>query len=280
MCLMRRAVLVGLLLVVPHAGLANEYRLSAGVEITTGDYGDRTNTNVVYSTFSGRYAFGPWSIWATLPYVSVSGPGLVIDANVVQLDGSSLVFQQRLQTFLENATAGGFSVAGNNAGVGDVTIGAVRTIELSSGAFYADLSATLRLPTAERARRLGAGVVEGATKIDLVYLDEDIGVLVGGGRRFSGRSSVFPLADAWIATASVFKSMGPSTVLGVLYDWRQSEFADASPISEMTLFVSTPISERWNLVSYGVVGFSSGSPDYGIGIRLSYDFDARWFSRR
>jgi hypothetical protein len=40
----------------------------------------------------------------------------------------------------------------------------------------------------------------------------------------------------------------------------------------MTLFWSRRLSPAWRLQLYGVVGFSNGSPDAGVGAVLDYRF--------
>lgn len=260
-----------------HAG---QMRLSAGVDITSGAYGGASEIDIIYSSVAARYAGDDWSVRLNVPVVNVTGAGLLTDSSVAVLQVAPPDFTERIDDFvsLTGLVSGPGEVS--STGLGDITISALKSFPLKRRRLYADVSGTLKLPTADRRKLLGTGEVEGAAQLDIVYHMDAFSVIAGGGRRFTARSRVFPLDDAWLATAGAFMSAGPDITVGVLYDWREAIFLGAPAASELTSYVSVPIGARWSAVAYGVAGLSEGSPDYGFGLRFSFDFEPRFFSRR
>ena len=56
-----------------------QFRTSAGVDYSSGNYGAATKTDVVYSYASLRAMKGPWTLRLVVPWISVSGPAVLLD---------------------------------------------------------------------------------------------------------------------------------------------------------------------------------------------------------
>jgi hypothetical protein len=56
---------------------------------------------------------------------------------------------------------------------------------------------------------------------------------------------------------------------GLIYDYRESAFVDGDAISELSVFVSWQIEDRWTIQFYAFTGFSDSSPDWGAGVLFS-----------
>lgn len=56
------------------------WRISAGANYSEGDYGDVEKTKVVSAPVAVRYRKGNFSVRVSLPYVSIDGPGSLLDS--------------------------------------------------------------------------------------------------------------------------------------------------------------------------------------------------------
>src|SRR5437868_7003596 len=56
-----------------------QFRSLAGFDISSGDYGAATPTDVYYTYATLRASKGPWTLRATVPWLRVVGPAVLLD---------------------------------------------------------------------------------------------------------------------------------------------------------------------------------------------------------
>ena len=81
--------------------------------------------------------------------------------------------------------------------------------------------------------------------------------------------------DVLMASVGGAWEAGNASMLGVMFDFRQSALIDADDIQEVTAFGSFRMSEHWTFDIYAFTGFTDSSPDWGGGISIATDFSPR-----
>ena len=56
-----------------------------------------------------------------------------------------------------------------------------------------------------------------------------------------------------------------------VFDYRQATSAGAEPMRELMAYLSWEVEGSWVINGYGVVGFSTSSPDVAVGIQISFE---------
>ena len=232
---------------------AEDYlQVGAGVDYSSGDYGDVADTEILALPVSVKYNTGNFYVRASLPYVHVKGPGSVVPG-----DGG--------------AVPGGPSGAvRSRSGIGDLSLSAGYTLPLAERT-YLDLTARVKVPTASEAKGLGTGTTDITAEAALTQQLGQLSLSARGGRRFNGSSTLFPLRDVWQAGAGAYYQTGNLT-LGLDYDWREGSLSTAADRSEMTGSATFKLSRQVRVQAYGYTGFTNGSPDAGGGLQLFYRF--------
>jgi hypothetical protein len=236
---------------------AAQTSFGVGAEYTTGKYGGTEKTDTLYVPFVVKHETGPWMLKATIPYLRNSGPGNVVGAGAdrVTLPGAS-------------------SARRTESGLGDIVASAFYTLrdERSSG-LGVDAGLKVKLPTADEAKGLGTGEMDYALQADFFKpLDSALTVFGSLGYRWYGDPPGVSLRNVPYGALGLSRRMSAETTVGVAWDYRPRITSGGAAISEATAFWSQRLSREWKLQLYGVVGFSDGSPDGGIGALLDYRF--------
>jgi hypothetical protein len=230
--------------------------LSVGADYTTGKYGASQSTDILYIPFTGKYETGPWAYKLVVPYIRITGPG-----NVVGAPGDTVVL------------SGASGTRRTESGLGDVVASAFyNVLNEHTAPIGLDLGGKIKFGTADENRGLGTGKNDVSVQADLF---KPIGALTPFGsigyRRYGDPAGVnFKNVVYWSAGVS-YKTAPPTTV-GVAYDFRPRILDGGSHVSEMTAYVSHKLSADWKIQLYGVHGFSTGSPDWGVGGVLAYSY--------
>jgi hypothetical protein len=232
-----------------NSALADKLTLSAGMEYSRGDYGDPVSTDVFYEYVSAKYWSGPWAVKLSIPFVQVDGAGTIVD------DGSE------------------FDAGGEDrmvGGVSDVSLTIQRNFSWKDEGLYLDLFAKARLPTGDRDRGLGSGEVDYTAAAQLTKAIGDFEVYVYGGRRFLSDTDEFERRDGWILSAGASAEVSESVEVGAFFDWREAAVEEASAPMELGLELTGKISDDVKLSVSGSVGLNENSPDYSVGVSLSW----------
>ncbi len=257
-----------LLLAVSAAHAEDGLALGIGADYSSGDYGTTTTTEIWSVPLSARYTSGDWTWKASLPWVRVSGdagvlPGLGNVGNVNPKGrgrghggGSEIV-----------PIAGD---SGSATGLGDLRLSGTYSFP-STGATGVDLTANVKVATADEDKGLGTGATDYGLALDL-YRDFNGTTLFGGaGYTVLGDSDFIDTDSVWNANIGVSRAVGNGS-LGVMYDWRAAATTTADDRSEVTGFYSINSSDSAKWQFYATKGLSDGSPEWGAGVSLTYAF--------
>ncbi len=279
-------------------------RLSTGINYSRGDYGDVLDTTVISAPVGLKYTIGNFSVRVSVPFVSIDGPGSLIDtpqgrdAGFGGSDNSgsgssnsgsgssnsgsgssgsnSGSGSSGSGSSGSGSTSGGSvtvptapAATGRRSGLGDVSVTMAYSLPLTDTTFF-DLSARVKVPTASTAKRLGTGEVDFTIGGDL---SQDIGnasLWVGGRRRFVGKPVGSTLRDVWAIGGGASFRLDGGTIIGADYDWQQSTSALNGSSSEVTGWVNFRLSRKLRLQVYASTGFTTNSTDFAGGLSLSW----------
>jgi hypothetical protein len=241
--------------------------ISAGGEYSSFKLSDGSTSTIRYAPFSARLDVGNWTFRATVPYISITAP-----ANLIVL----------LDDDPTGAGAGGngqtrSAAAGRTvSGIGDSSLSATYAFDDIKGSpLYVDLGARVRLPTGNA--RDGTGV--GATDYGLqseVGLDLDRwGVAFNGGRRFLGQVSGIDRVDGWQAGTDAWLNLGPHTLVGLYYDWRDASEAGLSKPRDAGVYLSYRLNRRWKMRVEASRALDLPQANYTVGLRIYWRLHER-----
>ncbi len=231
-----------------------QYRASTGVDVSSGFYGARERTTVVYLPATIEASKGPWKARAVFSYLHVSGPALLVDGSSA---GDSL----------------GVRTGGKADGPGDINLYGTYSFEsLYDRGLFIDLTARVKAPTASFSKGLGTGAWDFATQVDVAQSIDNFVPFATLGYRFTGDPTGFTLRNVIYGSLGAQYSFDDRFTLGAYYDIRQSSIRGAATPQEGTAYMNVRLSDDWSLLFYGVKGFSDNSPSAGGGLSLTY----RW----
>ena len=238
------------------AVLAEGLTLGTGFDYTSGKYGSSEKTEILYVPLTGRYEAGPWTFRGVVPYIRITGPGNVVGAGAdrVTLPGAS-------------------SARRTESGLGDIVGSAFyNVLSERSAPFGLDIGAKVKLGTADRDKGLGTGKNDYSVQADVFKPFGDTTAFASLGYRWYGDPAGVDLRNVFYGSAGATHKISADTSVGAAYDWRPQVSPNGGKISEATAFVTQRFSRDWKVQFYGVKGFSTGSPDFGAGALLSYNF--------
>ena len=235
-----------------------QFRANAGFDFSSGYYGAAKATEILYLPVTVQAAKGPWTLKATVPWIRVSGPGLLIDG-------------------AGEATAG-VRTTGAASGIGDINLSATYALEqLYNQGLFIDLTGRVKAPTASFSKGLGTGEWDGAVQVDVA---KTIGGTGPGtfmpfatiGYRITGDPTGFFLRNVLYGSLGLQYTWSDIVTTGVSYDIRQAAIHAAVDPEEATAYMNIRLGQDWSANVYGVVGLSRNSPTAGGGMVLTY----RW----
>jgi hypothetical protein len=254
----RRALAAALLATAAPVALAAEglTTFSVGADYTTGKYGADQSTDILYIPFTGKYELGPWTARLVVPWIKITGPG-----NVVGAPGDTVVL------------SGASSERRTESGLGDVVASAFyNVLNERNSPFGLDLGGKVKLGTADENRGLGTGKNDFSVQADAFKPIGALTPFASVGYRWYGDPAGVDFKNVVYWSAGASYKLSQPTSLGVAYDYRPRIVDNGSHVSEATVFVSQKLNPDWKLQVYGVKGYSTGSPDWGLGAVLAYSY--------
>ena len=219
----------------------SDVRLSAGVTFSSGAFGGTDDIEDLYVPISASFDTGRVGFQLVVPYLRVSAPG-------------------------EVATT-------TESGLGDV-IGSVTLYN----AYYSpdrrlalDISAAVKLGTADEAKGLGTGESDFSVYLDGYKYFDNVTLLSSVGYRWRGETADAPVDDVFLGSFGAAFSVSPEAMLGLIYDYRESALVDTDDIHELTGFVSFDLNDDWQAEVSAFAGLTDSSPDWGAGFSVSTD---------
>ena len=243
-------------------------------EFSSGDYGDDSDTDVWYVPLSVRYQFTEFpltsyqydrlTLGVTIPYIRVNGPGGVVGGTGGPID---IHGQERSPAVLGDSTT-----ASDEAGLGDILLKLFYHLlpAPSSKLPWLTVSGKIKIPSASESKGLGTGEADYTLFSELYQPLGAWGIFAGGGYRFMGDPEDFDLNDRWLASAGFDVQLASAVSAGLSYDYRESTTSSSAAAHELSPWLSFGVFGAFRIEPYGLIGLSSGSPDYGLGVRLSW----------
>jgi hypothetical protein len=237
-------------------GVGEEFRFafSTGFIYSSGNYGARESTDIYLVPFSARMSSGPLRLSVTLPYLRIDSPGIVIGGG----DGPPIIIDP-------NAP----SARTKREGFGDLSIGAAFTLPKDFlGPVDVDLSGRIKIPTSSTKKFLGTGKTDFAVATEFAYPIDTWAPYIRLGYRFFGDLPNIDLNNGMAASVGTTKQLGRIVAI-VSYDYSRATTAAVEDAHELFGALSGPLTGSLNWTGYGIVGLSTGSPDFGLGLLLS-----------
>jgi len=234
--------------------------LGSGVDYTTGKYGSSQSTDILYVPFITKYENGPVTLKATVPWIRITGPGNVVGAGADRVVLSEANAPRRTESGLGDIVVSGFYTL-----LGDMGLLADR----ANAPIGLDLGAKVKFGTADEKKGLGTGENDYSIQAD-AYKTFGAWTAFGSlGYRWYGDPPGIDLKDVWYGSLGTTYRFSRDASAGVAYDYRPKISTNGATISEATLFATFRVSRDVKLQPYALLGFSTGSPDYGAGL-LAY----------
>ena len=234
-------------------------KFSTGFDYSTGDYGDPQDTDILYFPFATKLIFRNWAAKLTIPYLQITGPGVVVGGGGVAIN------------------QGSGAARTTESGLGDIVLGLTYTLDIEDFDSYIDFTGKVKFPTADENKGLGTGETDYTLLVDVTKIFGKAYVFGGVGRKFVGENDQLQLNDIWIFNIGGGYQINKKFSVGGSYDFREAASSTDNP-SEGTGYLTYKITDTISALLYGVVGFSDGSPDKGVGLQLNYKFNP--FERR
>ncbi|HEY0845683.1 MAG TPA: hypothetical protein VGE12_09950 [Noviherbaspirillum sp.] len=227
--------------------------LKTGFDYTTGEYGTNTTTEITAIPFIGTYETGNWTLKASIPYVRITGAD-----NVVAGVGAV----RRTTTTVRT-----------DSGLGDLTTAATYTFMLGPQSQSGiDVTAKIKFGTADSDRGLGTGENDYWILVDPYTRMGNVTWFGGIGYGMLGSSDTLQLKDVVSANAGLSYKLDQQSSIGAMLDYRSKSTDTGFAQRELTAFYSRKLGDGYKLQAYAVKGFSDGSPDWGGGVNVAYQF--------
>lgn len=258
---------LALLLLLPGAARAqdggrssDDYHLTGtlGFDYTNGDYGTARNTNVMLYLPSLSLQTGDLRFTASMPYMRISGRGLVI----FDAAGNPIVVNRR--TSLPAATRSGW---------GDLNLSATYSLPPSFLDDYAvKLTASTKLSTASARKRLSTGETDFGFSADISRQLGDWGPFLTVGYLIPGDPRAYQLYNTTSASIGTSYMISENLVAVASYDFDSASTPLVGDSHEVLGSLSWVRPDGITLTGYSTFGIGSGSPDVGFGLLVSYGF--------
>jgi hypothetical protein len=226
--------------------------LGAGLHYSSGDYGTGSTTRITSLAATARYETGPWVYRATLPYLRIDGESAVIPGVGAVRGGSS----RRTES-----------------GLGDLVLGATYAAYYDPATTLGlDLTAKLKLATADEAKGLGTGEHDMVFLAEFYRTFERLTGFGGIGYHILGDAPGQPLDNVWSASVGATYKLDERDSAGLSLDGRQRVVPGGARQRELTGFFMRKLDRWWKAQAYALIGLADGSPDWGFGLSAARPF--------
>jgi hypothetical protein len=229
-----------------------DVRVSTGIEYSSGKYGGDETIEDLYVPFTLNITGGRLGASITVPYLNVRAPTGTINGP----DGQPIPGSGEVTT---------------ESGLGDVTAN-ITLFDVYYNpdlAFALDITGAIKFGTADLDKGLGTGENDVSLYLDAYKWFDDFTLLGSLGYRWRGEPADVEFDDVLIASLGGAWHTRNESIIGVMFDYRQSALADADDIQEVTAFGSIRMSKHWQLEIYAFTGFTDSSADWGGGLSIT-----------
>lgn len=226
------------------------------LDYSNGGYGTNRNTNVELALPAISAETGDFKFTASLPYMRISGRGLVVFDSV----GNPIVINRRTSLPPDVRT-----------GWGDLNLSASYTVPAGIlNDFEVRISGVTKVPVASERRRLSTGKSDYGFSVDVSRQFGRWMPFVTVGYLIPGQPVGYTLYDTASVSAGTSLEISDKLVAVASYDFDSAD-GPLTPDSH-SLFgsLSWVRDDAVTLTGYGTVGLSNGSPDMSVGFLISY----------
>lgn len=263
-----QSLALGMMLLAPAAAHADDgLGFGTGIEYSTGKYGNAQSTNITYIPATLSYATGRAAFSVTLPYISITGPGGVIQGfgriamSSSSMGGGSMRYGMSGQGSTQTTTT--------NSGIGDVITSAAYRF-YASESMSLDAVGKIKFGTADANKGLGTGKNDYAAECDGHFgLGDADTLFAAAGYKFVGAPEGITTNNVAYGSLGLDHMLDGDTRVGAMYNAAQSAFAAGAALREVDAYVSQNISHDMMLQFVLLKGLSDGSPDAGGKLLLS-----------
>ena len=239
----------GLLFAVCAQAQESPLRLGAGLHYSSGDYGTGTDTRITTLDATARYERGPWIYKATVPWIEVSGSNAVIPG-VGRTRGSAGTRTE--------------------SGLGDIVLSGTYAAHYDPATTLGmDLTAKLKLGTADESKGLGTGEHDLALLVDLYRSFDRVTGFGGIGHHILGDSAALPLENVWSANLGASYRFDGRDTVGAVLEGRERALPGGARQRDLMGFWLRNLDRAWRAQAYVLIGLADGSPDWGMGLSLA-----------
>jgi len=229
--------------------------IGTGFDFNRGDYGeedadgDSVTTDTASIPFFAKFEWEPVTFRVSVPVLYIDGSDQITGGG---LEGDGVAEDR--QSF----------------GIGDVTTSLAYTYypERQSALPIVDLIVKVRIHSSTP-KDLGSSGTDVSVGTELSKSFGPFSVFGGASRRFKTGKN---FDDVWLASAGGSLRFARWIAVGAAYDFREASTAGATDSHEVSPYVSLRLSDHIRMTPYGLIGLSDGSPDWGAGSSLSYEF--------
>lgn len=262
-----RKVLAGLLLlaIAGRVLAADGFSLSTGVDYSTGKYGNAVSTDILYVPVIGKYTADRLSLMLTLPYISITGPGGVIQ-------GYGRMVSPAGGTGFGRSARGGGLATSTNSGLGDVVTSAGYLV-YAADALSLDVVGKIKFGTADENKGLGTGQNDYSAQVDGSFrLHDRTSLFATAGYKVVGAPVGIATNNVAFGTLGVNQQLREGANAGAMVDAAQSAFVTGGAQRDVTVYASQELSRSTSVQASLLKGFADGSPDYGGRIMITGSF--------
>ena len=279
---------------------ADGFSMGVGSDYSSGDYGGTDRTTIFGVPIHAKYTSGPVTLKVIVPWIRVSGTGVVIPTGLGGIGGAG--GEAGGASGGGGGTTGAFGCAADTRGgaprpedngpcattpaAGGATTAAVRRTEqglgdvvaaatynaINSNGLLLDVTGKIKLGTASEARRLGSGKTDYALQLEAEQTVGKAYVIGGVGYKWLGEPAGVSLRNVWYGVVGGGIKLTPDTTAGISYDYADAANSSGRQLQELSFYLSQRLSGHVRLNGYIFKGLTNGGPDWGAGAGLSYAF--------
>jgi hypothetical protein len=242
------AVFFALLLATPAA--ATSLELAPLTDVARGRYGYEETTTSWANLLTATLREGPFALEATSGHLHVEGPAAA---------GA------------QGGVGGENPFARRRTGLADTTIGASWR-DVVGERFWLQTGVELKVPTADAARGLGTGAVDGTVRLRAAWLGWAVTPFVDGSWTLlgDGTDGIRTRTEAWSIGVGGAMRFDAGFSAGLFGELRQPVVPDAQPVRSLLLFGEVPLNDALTLSGWVGVGTGALAVKQRAGLRLAW----------
>jgi len=254
--LLKTGILFALMLLIYSEVVAADegvLKFTAGAEYTSGKYGGTESVDDLYIPLTVRYIVDSYVFRLTVPYLQVTAPAGTVSVDGIFLPGTG-----------ERIT---------ESGVGDTIAGmtyrdVLRSMSIADIAL--DFTAKVKFGTADEFIGLGTGENDYTLQAELYKFIDSLTSFAILGYKFRGDPPGINLSDTWLADIGGYYRFTRSFNAGMDFSFQQAAYSLSDDQLELSAFFNYRLNNARSLRAYLIQGLSDGSPDWGVGISMTF----------